>query len=93
VVFKVLDSMAEVIVGLKVMPTGVDVDLDKLEDDIKKEINPEKMLRQPIAFGLVALLVTKFIPDVEGELENLEKKVRSIENVGDVEVTGFTKSL
>ena len=34
--------MAEVIVGLKVLPKTIDVDLDKLEEEIKKE--PKKAL-------------------------------------------------
>lgn len=85
--------MAEVIVGFKVLPKDVDIDLDKLEERIKSEINPERIQRQPIAFGLVALLVTKFIPDAEGELEKMENKIRSIENVGEVEITGMTRSL
>lgn len=85
--------MGEVIVGLKVLPKDVDVNLDKLEHGIKSEINPEKIQRQPIAFGLVALLVTKFIQDAEGEIENLENKIKSIEDVGEVEITGITRSL
>ncbi len=85
--------MAEVIVGFKVLPKDVDIDLDKLEKNIKSEINPERIQRQPIAFGLVALLVTKFIPDAEGELEKMENKIRSIKDVGEVEITGMTRSL
>lgn len=85
--------MTEVIVGLKVLPKEVGIDLDKLEDRIKSEINPERIQRQPIAFGLVALLVTKLVPDAEGELEKIENKLKSIEEVGEVEVTGITRSL
>lgn len=85
--------MAEVIVGFKVLPKEVGIDLDKLEDRIKSEINPERIQRQPIAFGLVALLITKLVPDAEGELEKIENKLKSIEEVGEVEVTGITRSL
>jgi translation elongation factor aEF-1 beta len=85
--------MSEVIVGLKVMPSTVDVDLDILEKKIREKINPDKIARQPIAYGLVAFLVTKFILDGEGELEKLENMIKSIENVGEVEITGLTRSL
>jgi len=85
--------MAEVIVGLKVMPKTVEVDLDKLEKEIDEAIKPERMRREPIAFGLVALLVTKIIPDAGGELEKVENKIKSIPDVGEVEVTGLTRSL
>lgn len=87
------EKMAEVIVGFKVLPKDVDINLDKLEADIKSQINPEKIQRQPIAFGLVALIVTKVIPDAEGELDKVESKIRSIENVGEVEIIGMTRSL
>lgn len=85
--------MAEVIVGFKILPKEVGIDLDKLEERINSEIKPEKIQRQPVAFGLVAFLTTKFIHDAEGEIEKLENKVRSIEDVGEVEITGITRSL
>jgi len=85
--------MADVIVGLKVMPKDVEVDLDRLENKIKESINPEKISRQPIAFGLVAFHIVKIVPDSGGEVDKLEEKLRSIEEVGEIEVTGITRSL
>jgi elongation factor 1-beta len=85
--------MAEVIVGLKVLPKTIDVDLDKLEDEIKKAISPERMQREPIAFGLVAILVTKLVPDEAGQVDELERKLKAIEDVGEVEVTGISRGL
>lgn len=87
------EKMADVIVGLKVLPKTVEVNLDELEEKIKKAINPQRISREPIAFGLVALLVTTIIPDAGGEMENIEKKLRDIEEVGEVEVTGVSRSL
>jgi elongation factor 1-beta len=85
--------MAEVIVTLKVMPKTVEVDLSKLEERINFLVKPEKISREPIAFGLVALNVTKLIPDAGGELEKIENKLRSIPEVGEIEVTEVTRSL
>ncbi len=85
--------MAEVIVGLKVLPKTVEIDLDKLEEKIKSAINPDKIDREPIAFGLVAFHVVKIVQDAGGELENVEKKLKDIEEVGEVEVTGISRSL
>ncbi|MHA1743103.1 MAG: elongation factor 1-beta, partial [Candidatus Heimdallarchaeota archaeon] len=64
----------------------------KLEEKIKSAINPEKIEREPIAFGLVALHVAKFVPDAGGEVEKIEKKLKEIEEVGEVEVTGISRS-
>lgn len=83
--------MAEVVVGLKVLPKTVEVDLDKLEEKIKEAIQPEKIEREPIAFGLVAFHVVKFIPDAGGEMEKIEEKLKAIEEVGEVEVTGVSR--
>jgi elongation factor 1-beta len=85
--------MAEVIVTFKVMPKTVEVDLNKLEEKINFLIEPEKISREPIAFGLVALNVTKLIPDAGGELEKIENKLKSIPEVGEIEVTEITRSL
>lgn len=85
--------MSQVIVTFKVMPNGVEVDLDDLEKKIKNSINPEKIEREPIAFGLVALNVTKLVADAEGQVENIENKLREIEEVSGVEVTKVTRSI
>ncbi len=85
--------MAQVIITFKVMPTSIEVDLDKLEKEIKASVNPERINREPIAFGLVALNVTVFVEDAGGQLEVVEKELSSIENVGGVEVVEITRTL
>lgn len=89
----VRDTMADVIVTFKIMPKDAETDMDKIEEQIKSIVNPERIQREPIAFGLVAIKVTKLIPDAGGELEAVENKIKSIENVGQVEVTEVTRSL
>lgn len=85
--------MAEVLVSLRVMPKSVEVDLDKLEQRIKESISPDRIERNPIAFGIIAFNIIKIIPDDAKELEVLESKLKSIEEVGEVEVTQITRSL
>ena len=85
--------MAQVIVTIKVMPTGIDVDLEKLEQDIKYAVNPDRINKEPVAFGLVALIVTTIVEDEGGQVDTLENKLRAINGVNDVEVTGVTRTL
>lgn len=85
--------MADVIVTFRVMPKGVDVDMDKLEAKIKSIVKADQIKREPFAFGLVALNVTKVVPDAGGELEAVERKLKKIEEVSEVEVVDLTKSL
>jgi len=85
--------MAEVVVTFKVLPKDIDVNLDKLENEIKNVMKPERIEREPIAFGLVALKVIKIIPDASGVLEETENKLKSIIDVGEVEVVELGRSL
>jgi len=80
-------------VTFKVMPTGVDVNLDALEAKIKETIKSDQIRREPIAFGLVALNVIKIVPDAGGEVDAIEEKLRKLEGVAEVEVTDLTKTL
>lgn len=85
--------MAQVIVTFRVMPKSVEVSLDELENKIKSVVNPERIQREPIAFGLVALNVIKIVPDAGGETDALETNLKSIDGVGEVEVTQVSRSL
>lgn len=85
--------MADVIVGFKVMPAEVTEDLDRIEKEIREKVKPQKMSREEIAFGLVAIHIVKLVEDAEGTLDAVEKKLRAIKGVGEVEVTGITRSI
>jgi len=85
--------MAQVIVTFKIMPKEANVDMNKLEDQVKDLITPERISRESIAFGLIALNVTKLIPDAGGELEKIENKLKSILEIGEIEVIKLTRSL
>lgn len=85
--------MGKVLATIKVMPDGLEVDINKLEEEIKQKINPERINKQPIAFGLIALIVEKIIADDEGEIEKVENALKSIEGVSSIEVTNLTRLL
>ena len=92
-VFGSVSDMGSVIVTFRVMPTGVEVDLDGLESKIKDTISPQRMSREPIAFGLNAINVTKLVDEKEGELDRIENTLKSVEGVAGVEVTEMSRSL
>ncbi len=85
--------MSDVIVTFKVMPNGVEVDLMKMENDIRETVNPQRVEREPVAFGLVALNVTTLMEDAEGKLDEVEHRLRGIEGVSDVTVTEITRTI
>jgi translation elongation factor aEF-1 beta len=80
-------------VTFKLMPVGVEVDLDAMEAQIKDSIKADRINREPIAFGLVALKAIKIIPEQDGLMAELEGKLRAIEGVSEVEVVEVTKTL
>jgi elongation factor 1-beta len=85
--------MAQVILTFKVMPAEADTNLDNIESEIRSKLNPEKMSRQPIAFGLNAVMVTKLVEDAEGETEKVEGALRQIQGVGEVECVEVTRTI
>ncbi len=80
--------MGEVAAKIRIMPSGMDVDLNKLKEELKKVI-PEgarlhSFAEEPVAFGLKALMVVVKVGDIEGGTEKVEEafgKVKGVENV------------
>lgn len=85
--------MGSVIVTFRIMPEGIETDLDSLEESIKKEINPQRIERVPIAFGLNAIKIVKLVEEKEGEMDRITEDIKKIKGVKEVEVIGLTRSL
>jgi len=85
--------MPQVLVTFKVMPKEAGIDLDKLESGIKSLVNPDRIAREPIAFGLVALKVSKLVEDAEGQVEAIENKLRAMDSVGEVDVVEVARTI
>jgi elongation factor 1-beta len=83
--------MAYVVVTLKISPTDIDVNLEKINEKVKekiKEFGGQYVSHeiQPIAFGLNALIVKFLYPDKEFNEEELIEKINSIEGVNNSEI-------
>jgi len=83
--------MANVIVKFKIMPQGVEVPLEAVEKEAKKIIENfgalvHKMEKQPVAFGLVAIIITFMYDEKRGTTDKLEEDITAVEGVGSVEV-------
>ena len=88
---EVVWEMAKLAVIVKVLPEDINVNLDELVSKIKEKL-PEKYelkdyRKEPIAFGLQALLISVIMPEnVEGGTEELEKIIAGVSGVGEVSV-------
>ena len=84
-------------VKIKVMPSSLDTDLEKIKDLIKKSLdaaqgkNP-KFETENIAFGLKALIVTFGWPE-DKEFEVFENKLKSIEGLSSVETLDLRRAI
>ncbi len=85
--------MGSVIVTFRIMPESVEVNLSSLEQKIKSEIDPQRIERVPIAFGLNAIQIIKLVEEKEGEMDRITDKIKNIKGVKEVEIVGLTRSL
>ena len=82
--------MGKVAAGIKVMPESPELDLEVLEERLEASL-PEgakinRIDREDVAFGLVALFPTVIVPDDAGGTEAVEEAFRSVEGVESVSV-------
>lgn len=83
--------MSSVIVVFKIMPKSME-NFDSIMADVKK-LKPKRLEEELIAFGLKAIKATFIIPDEEGTMSELEKKVNALPNIQSAEAVTVSRSL
>jgi elongation factor 1-beta len=84
--------MGMVLVTLKVMPEGVDSNLEEMAGRLKaiSAGRFNSLEKEPIAFGLVALKPSYVVGDEGGVTEKLEEEIKGVEGVKNVEIVGVS---
>ena len=88
--------MGTALVKIKIMPTSPEVNREEIkkhaEEIIKKhQGNIGRTEEEPIAFGLVAVLITFSIPESQ-ELEPIEEQLQKIHNVSSTQIIDMRRA-
>ncbi len=87
--------MARLVARIRILPAEAESNLDSVVLSIKSSM-PEGMemkghAMEPIAFGLKAIVGDFLLDDAEGQMDRLEESIKSVEGVGEIEVTNVSR--
>ena len=90
--------MKHVVALVKVFPEGVDTDLEKLLEDIKKSLPNEYSIAghstEPLAFGLKVLVLSIMLPEnTVGGTSDLENILSKVNGVSQIEILRVSRAI
>ena len=87
--------MARLVARIRILPAEAESNLENVVESIKKSVPKGMEMKsssmEPIAFGLKAIIGDFLLDDSEGQMDKLEESIKSLEGVGQIEVTNISR--
>lgn len=88
-------NMARLIARVRILPLDADSNLEGIVATLSKGPHNGMVMKQsmkePIAFGLFAIIADFIIDDAEGEMDRLEDWIKGVIGVGEIEVLSVSR--
>lgn len=82
--------LGKVAISFKVMPSDETKDIDRIRDDLSKELSRDFVLGnskvEELAFGIKVLKIIVIVDDKGGVADRAEERIRSFPGIGEVDV-------
>ena len=86
---------SRVVARIRILPAEADSNLDNiiigLKNKIPKGMELKAYAKEPIAFGLQAIIGDFLIDDEEGQIDKLEDSIKKTEGVGEIEIINVSR--
>jgi elongation factor 1-beta len=88
-------NMTRLIARIRILPSDPDSDLEGIIKTLSQNppngIVMKQHIKEPVAFGLYAIIADFVLDDAEGEMDRVEDSIKCVPGVGEIEVLSMSR--